>query len=174
MELQQRFPSSRGLSARNVRKYCSVNGIYRSSHLTPSEVNDAVKRAVSLFGPSYGRRTLTGLLWSEGCIVGEQKLQHPWEESLVHSILHWAKAPYYAEYYGHKIHIDQNENLIQFGVIVAVKKIWPFQVYACMHRYLDRPVANCQWKSHFRLIITSEGYETMFWLTMEESLHYSY
>ena len=24
--------------------------------------------------------------------------------------------PYYAQYYGHKLHIDQNEKLIQFGV----------------------------------------------------------
>ena len=24
--------------------------------------------------------------------------------------------PYYAEYFGHKLHVDQNEKLIQFGV----------------------------------------------------------
>lgn len=24
--------------------------------------------------------------------------------------------PYYAEYFGHKLHVDQNEKLVQFGV----------------------------------------------------------
>ena len=75
MELQQRFPSNRGLSTRSMRRYCNINGICRSSRLTPSEVDDAVETAVTLVGPSYGRRTLTGLLRSEGIIVGEQRVR---------------------------------------------------------------------------------------------------
>ena len=63
-------------------------------------------------GPAYGRRTLNGLLRSEGIVVGEQRVrsamtsvtpvyiqqrqQHTYQLNPV---------PYYAEYFGHKMHI---------------------------------------------------------------------
>lgn len=124
MELQQRYPSARGLSARSVRRYCNDNGICRSSRLSLSEVDDAVETAVSLVGPSYGRRTLTGLLRSEGVIVGEQRIRSSmrritpvyYERRRQHTYRQMNPVPYYAEYYGHKMHIDQNEKLVRFGV----------------------------------------------------------
>ena len=58
-----------------MRRYYNLNGICHSSRLTPSEVDNAVETAVSLVGPSYGHRTLTGHLRSEGIIVGEQRLR---------------------------------------------------------------------------------------------------
>ena len=170
MELQQRFPSNRGLSARSVRRYCNVNGICRSSRLTPSEVDDAVETAVSLVGPSYGRRTLTGLLRSEGIIVGEQRVRASMrritpsyiEQRRRHTYRQFNPTPYYAEYYGHKIHIDQNEKLVRFGVthvaasdgysgkllgIITMPVKNPVLIYDDLfryniHAYLDRPVAN--------------------------------
>lgn len=124
VELQQICPSTRGLSARSVRRYCNDNGICRSSRLTTSEVDDAVERAVSLVGPSYGRRTLTGLLRSEGIIVGEQRVRSSMrritptyiEQRRQRTYRQLNPAPYYAEYCGHKMHIDQNEKLVRFGV----------------------------------------------------------
>ena len=124
VELQQRYPAVRGLSARSVRRYCNSNGISRSSRLSSSEVDDAVERAVSLVGPSYGRRTLTGLLRSEGVIVGEQRVRSAMRRVTPAYIEHRHRRtyrqlnprPYYAEYCGHKMHIDQNEKLVRFGV----------------------------------------------------------
>ena len=124
-ELQQRYPSqARGLSARSVRRYCNNNGIHRSSRLTSGEVDDVVERAVSLVGPSYGRRTLTGLLRSEGIIVGEQRVRTSMrrvtpayiENRRQRTYRQLNPIPYYAEYCGHKLHIDQNEKLVRFGV----------------------------------------------------------
>ena len=75
-------------------------------------------------GPSYGRRTLNGLFRSEGIVIGEQRVR----QSLVratptysiqrrnYSYHQFNPIPYYAEYHGHKLHIDQNEKLIHFGV----------------------------------------------------------
>lgn len=75
-------------------------------------------------GPSYGRRTLNGLLRSEGIVIGEQRIR----QSLLHVTPVYTvqrrnhtyrrinPTPYYAEYHGHKIHLDQNEKLLQFGV----------------------------------------------------------
>ena len=123
-ELQQGYPYARGLSTRSVRRYCNDRGICRTSRLTSSEVDDVVERAVSLVGPAYGRRTLTGLLRSEGLIVGEQRVRTAMSsvtpayigQRRRHTYRQLNPRPYCAEYYGHKMHIDQNEKLVRFGV----------------------------------------------------------
>ena len=128
VDLQQAFPSDRGFSARSVRRFCNDNGISRSSRLTSSEVDQAVERAVSFVGPCYGRRTLTGLLRSEGMVVGEQRVREStrrvtpayMEHRRQHSYRQLNPTPYYAEYYGHKLHMDQNEKLVRYGVTHVV------------------------------------------------------
>lgn len=148
VELQQRNPSIRGLSARSVRRYCNDNGICRSSRLTSNEVDDAVERAVSLVGPSYGRRTLTGLLRSDGIIVGEQRVRSSMrritpayiERRRQHTYHQLNPAPYYSEYYGHKMHIDQNEKLVRFGVThVAASDGYSGKLLGI----ITMPVKNC-------------------------------
>lgn len=89
-------------------------------------MDDAVERAVSQVGPSYRRRTLTGLLRSdhEGVIVGEQRVRSSMrritptyiERRRQHTYRQLNPAPYNAEYTGHKMHINQNEKLVRFGV----------------------------------------------------------
>ena len=111
-------------SARSVRRFCSTNGIHRSSRLSTNEVDNVIEQCVARVGPSYGRRTLTGLLRSEGITVGEQRVRESMRRVTPVYIEHRHRntyhqinpVPYYAQYYGHKLHIDQNEKLIQFGV----------------------------------------------------------
>ena len=75
-------------------------------------------------GPSYGRRTLTGLLRSQGVIVGEQRVRVAMmnttpgyiQQRQQHTYHQMNPIPYYAEYFGHKLHFDQNEKLVRFGV----------------------------------------------------------
>ena len=67
---------------------------------------------------------MTGLLASNGIRVSERRVG----ESLrrVHPTYQQARrlvaacqlnpVPYHADYFGHKIHIDQNEKLVMFGV----------------------------------------------------------
>ena len=75
-------------------------------------------------GPSYGRRTLAGLLRSEGVVVGEQRVRTSLrtvtplyiQQRQRNTYRQLNPVPYYAQYHGHKIHLDQNEKLIRFGV----------------------------------------------------------
>ena len=67
---------------------------------------------------------MTGLLASEGMWVSQLRV----EESLAHtnpSYLQSRRAattrkmnpiPYHVDYFGHKLHIDQNEELVMYGV----------------------------------------------------------
>lgn len=41
--------------------------------------------------------------------------QHHEQQTL--STRHLNPTPYYAEYFGHRLHLDQNENLIQYGAM---------------------------------------------------------
>ena len=75
-------------------------------------------------GPTYGRKTMTGLLSSCSIRVSQQRVR----QSLmnVSPLYHSSRAagaerqlnpiPYHADYFGHKIHCDQNEKLGPYGV----------------------------------------------------------
>lgn len=68
-------------------------------------------------GPVYGRRTLTGVLASQGIKVGEKRVGE--SLSRVSPVYCQARknrvarlinpSSYRADYFGHKLHIDQNE-----------------------------------------------------------------
>ena len=75
-------------------------------------------------GPTYGRKTMTGLLSSEGIHVSEQRVgeslkrvnpgySHARRTSTARQL---NPVPYRADYFGHKLHIDQNEKLVMYGV----------------------------------------------------------
>lgn len=75
-------------------------------------------------GASYGRRMMTGLLLSQGIRVCQlrvgQSLQrvnpgyHRSRRTRAHRLTN--PVSYRAEYFGEKLHIDQNEKLVMFGV----------------------------------------------------------
>ena len=115
IELQQHYLSLRGLSARGVHYR---NQIHHSSHLSNHEVDDIVEWYVGQVGPSYGRRTLTDLLWSNGIIiVGEQRVRGAMRRvTPVDVEIQINPTPHCTQYFGHKLHIYQNEKLVNFGV----------------------------------------------------------
>ena len=114
---------TRGLSTRSVRQYCHIMGIRRSSHLTDDEVDQVVERAVSEVGPSYGTRTLAGYIRSHGTTIGERRIRSSKirvapgyvrrRDEQSYRLLN--PIPYYAQYHGHKLNIDQNEKLTRYG-----------------------------------------------------------
>ena len=65
-ELKALYPGQRGFSERSVRPFCQDNGIHYRGGLSSNEVDIVVSQAVQEVGPTYGRRTMRGLLVSRG------------------------------------------------------------------------------------------------------------
>ena len=82
-------------------------------------------------GSTYGRKMMTGhLRHSRGLRVGVNRVGQSLKrvnpqyhrERQTSTTRHFNPVPYYAEYFGHKLHFDQNEKLIRYGVteVIAV------------------------------------------------------
>ncbi len=124
-QLQLAYPLvNRGFSSRSVRRFCNTNGITRYTRLNDQEVDTAVERAVSEVGPSYGRRTLLGYVRSQGLQISERRIRPSIRRvtplyvqnryNCTYRLIN--PTPYYAQYFGHKLHMDQNEKMIRYGV----------------------------------------------------------
>ncbi|XP_065886701.1 uncharacterized protein [Dysidea avara] len=107
-----------------IYRFCRERNIHKTSRLTKPELDEVVAAAVSEVGPVYGRRTFTGVLASRGIRTGEKRIG----ESLRYVSPVYCRArtnstarmtnptTYRADYFGHKLHIDQNEKNVMFGV----------------------------------------------------------
>ena len=75
-------------------------------------------------GPTYGRKTMVGVLASQGIRAGSQRVGQ--SLARVNPVSHERRRtrterqtnpiPYSSKYFGNKVHIDQNEKLVLFGV----------------------------------------------------------
>ena len=123
--LQAAMPGVRGLSSRSVRRFCFRRGIHYRSRLSTASLDRLVHSRVSQVGHSYGRRTLHGLLRSEGVHVSQQRISNSLHRLFpqahhqrTHTMaMHINPIPYTASYFGEKLHFDQNEKLNMYGVI---------------------------------------------------------
>ena len=122
-------------------------------------------------GPTYGRKTMTGLLRSQGILAGEKQIGHALAQvqpdyhlrRLTRTECETNPHPYFSEYFGHKLHIDQNEKLVMFGVthVAAIdgysKKVVGFvsmpvknnvEIYTHLFRYVLYTIQVFQSFSH--------------------------
>ena len=122
--LQLRFPTTRGLSERSVRRFCQQHGITRRTPIGDEELDRIVGENARQVGPQFGRKTMKGLLHSQGVQVHENRvgeslkrvapLAQRQRARVTHRLLN--PVPYSADYFGQKLHLDQNEKLVMFGV----------------------------------------------------------
>ena len=134
-QLQEIHSEVIGLSARSVRRYCSINNIHYLSCVSRDQLDEVIEQAVFRVserqfllwlpiiqlqflqvGSSYGWRTLSGLLRSERIVAGEQRVRTTManvtpayvQQRRKHTYCLMNPVPYYAQYHGHKLHPDQN------------------------------------------------------------------
>ena len=114
----------RGLSCRSVHRYCLTRDIHYRSGLNARELDVVISARVGFVGHSYGRRTMQGLLRAEGVNISQRRIGRSLgrvapgaqrgRQQQVHR--HLNPIPYRARFYGDKVHLDQNEKLVMFGV----------------------------------------------------------
>jgi len=123
--LKAKYPNTRGISERSVRRYCQAHGIAR---LTNEEIDGFVTHFVSLYGHHYGRALMQGSIRSNLGVTYGAVSQRRVSNSLrriapeafdarTRDILQRTNpVPYYAPFFGYKVHMDQNEKIGQrFG-----------------------------------------------------------
>lgn len=123
--LQSIFPGVRGISTRSIRRFCHSRDIHYRSRLSTVELERLVQHTVTRVGHSYGRRSLHGLLRSQGIHVSQSRIgaalrnTFPLQHSVRRHTLGRAlnPIPYRADFYGQKIHFDQNEKLVMYGIV---------------------------------------------------------
>ena len=109
---------------------------------------------------------MQGLLRSQGIVAGEKQVGRALAEGqpeyhlrrVTRTESEMNPHPYFAEYFGHKLHMDQNEKLVMFGVthVAAIdgysKKIVGFttmpiknnvEIYKHLFRYVEADNCSC-------------------------------
>lgn len=122
MLYQSLYPMQRGLSARSVRRYCSVKNITR---LTDDAIEEIVGDFILNYGHTYGRRMMQGSIRAHMGVTSNVVSQRRVARALMNIApnAYQARArdlidrtnpiPYYAPYFGYKCHFDQNEKIGQ-------------------------------------------------------------
>ena len=177
---------SHGFSPRTVRRFCASRGIRCRSGIDEAHLDRIVRTLVTRVGHAYGRRTMHGLVHSQGVQVSQSRLAASLER--VAPIQYAARRhetnrmlnplPYRARYFGEKLHLDQNEKCVMFGVthVVAIdgnsRKIVGFITIpkknaSVIYDLLFRPLLHSQglWDqvrvdhgTEFALVITAQQY----------------
>ena len=118
--LKEIYPGKTGFSERSIRRLCSKHGIRK---LTDGEIDGIVSRTIMSYGHGYGRAMMQGAIRSQygallGCVSQRriskslQRLAPIKFDARRRDILEKTNLiPYYALYFGYKIHMNQNEKL---------------------------------------------------------------
>jgi hypothetical protein len=72
--LRASYPGVKGFSVRSIERFCSDKDIHKTSRLSTEDLDGAVTGAVAQVGPTYGRKTMKGLLASQGVHVSEVRV----------------------------------------------------------------------------------------------------
>ncbi|XP_060755373.1 uncharacterized protein LOC132866575 [Neoarius graeffei] len=170
----------RGFSARNVRRFCAENGVNLMG-LPEEHLELEVAKAITETGPTFGRRMMKGYLAMKGVHAAETRIgsvlrtmHQPYNEARRQGARNLNPIPYQADYMGQKVHLDQNEKLVMFGVthVVAIdgfsKKVvghstMPIKNNLAIYEDVFRPavLANGMW-DQVRLDHGKEFYLTLF------------
>jgi len=122
---QHLYPNTRGYSSRSIRRICRTNHITR---ITDNELDIVVGNFITHYGHTYGRAMMQGSVNAALGIthgaVSQRRVSRAlrrlapdaFEARTRDMLVRTNPIPYYAPYFGYKVHMDQNEKIAQsFG-----------------------------------------------------------
>ncbi|KAM3597130.1 uncharacterized protein V6R79_000240 [Siganus canaliculatus] len=117
----------RGTSVSNLKKICSKWNLRKNGLVSSTQLEGAIVKAVQETGQTYGRRMMCGYLKSKGVHAAEHRVgaalhavQPEAHDSRCNGLRNLNPVPYNAAYFGQKIHIDQNEKMVMYGVTYVI------------------------------------------------------
>ncbi|XP_070535044.1 uncharacterized protein [Ptychodera flava] len=123
--LQREFPNRSGFSKRSVRRFCEKNDIRK---IGDEELDTIVTAGINEVGPTYGRKMMLGYLRSKGYGIGRRRIMQSLKRSDPYNhnrrrqdtVRTINPVAYFAPYFGHKLHVDQNEKLVFYGATIVL------------------------------------------------------
>lgn len=122
------YPHQKGLSRRNIQSFMQENGISLYGGVSRQQLENAVRSATSEVGPSYGRKMMVGYLKATGVNAAEVRVGQA--QTAVAEVAQFSRfigaqrqmnpSPYCAPHFGYSLHIDQNEKLVDYGVVFVL------------------------------------------------------
>ena len=114
----------RGLSCRNVRRFCRDRGMLLRPSIGAVELDQCIRSYILHVGHAYGRRTMQGLLRANGLVVSQARIAASlrrvaplqYHARCVNTSRMLNPSPYQAFHYGQKLHLDQNEKIGRYGI----------------------------------------------------------
>ncbi|XP_070532479.1 uncharacterized protein [Ptychodera flava] len=96
--------------------------------MSDGNLDSIISRSIEQVGAAYGVKMMQGYLRSKGFMVGRYRVQASLrrvnpeyhERRRNDTVRQTNPIPYYAAYHGDKLHVDQNEKLVRFGVTEVV------------------------------------------------------
>ena len=119
---QTLYTLTRGYSERSIRRVCRENLI---SRITDYELDLVVENFISRYGHTYGRSMMQGSINAAFSVpqgvVSQRRISRAlqrvapeaFEARTRDTLERTNPIPYYAPYFGYKVHMDQNEKLAQ-------------------------------------------------------------
>uniref|UniRef100_A0A914VR93 Integrase catalytic domain-containing protein n=1 Tax=Plectus sambesii TaxID=2011161 RepID=A0A914VR93_9BILA len=126
--LESLYPNARGLSVRSLKRYMQENDIYLRSSVSDEELREQVRIATMEVGGVLGRKKMQGYIRGKGVAASQQRITALQQEIAPIYAENRRKdlqrqvnpQPYYAPHFGYNIHFDQNEKLVEFGIVFVI------------------------------------------------------
>lgn len=99
-----------------------------SRYISDEELSSNISSLIDSLGISYGRKTMKGALLALGINASQRRISkclrnlNPGSHKMRVLNIHRALNPkrYIAPHFGHNLHMDQNEKLVEYGIVIVL------------------------------------------------------
>uniref|UniRef100_A0A914XIB9 Integrase core domain-containing protein n=1 Tax=Plectus sambesii TaxID=2011161 RepID=A0A914XIB9_9BILA len=122
------YPQQKSFTARTLQIYLKDNEISYKKPLSKEELEEQVRIATSEIGGVAGRKSMQGYLRSKGIQASQKRISNAqkivgqvyFENRRQDAQRQLNPRPYHATCFGYNLHFDQNEKLVEYGIVFVM------------------------------------------------------